>query len=250
MFREHVGIDYSGAGPPDEPCAGLRVFRSAGGDEPVEVRAPGPRARCFSRRALAEWLDKHLRGRGPIIVGIDHCFSFPKAYLDRRGLRTWDGFLDDLHRHWPTDRERVEACRPGNPCCGSPDEFRLCDTWTSSAKSVFLFDVNGSVAKSSFAGIPWLRRIRRALRGAVHFWPYDGWRPPPGRSVVAEVYPSILRHRFPREGRDADQQDAYAVAQWLRTRDAMGALAPYFEPNLAGAERRIAKIEGWVLGIL
>ena len=31
----------------------------------------------------------------------------------------------------------------------------LTERWTATAKSVFLFDVQGSVAKSTFAGLPW-----------------------------------------------------------------------------------------------
>src|ERR1700758_933845 len=43
------------------------------------------------------------------------------------------------------------------------------------AQSVFHFDVQGSVAKSTHAGIPWLRFIRQRLGERVHFWPFDGW---------------------------------------------------------------------------
>ncbi len=44
------------------------------------------------------------------------------------------------------------------------------------AKSVFHFDVPGSVAESTQAALPWLRLIRRLRLGArVHFWPFDGW---------------------------------------------------------------------------
>lgn len=47
-----------------------------------------------------------------------------------------------------------------------------------------------------------------------------------------------------------DQRDAHAVAEWLRTRDAAGLLSPYFEPGLTDAERRVAAVEGWILGVL
>jgi hypothetical protein len=46
---------------------------------------------------------------------------------------------------------------------------------------VFHFDVQGSVAKSTHAGIPWLRFIRRRLGARVHFWHFDGWDIPAGR---------------------------------------------------------------------
>lgn len=250
-FREHIGIDYSGAGAPDAGSSGLRVFRSVGGEEAVEERAGGPGGRArWSRRLLAEWLEGRLRGPGPVVVGIDHCFSFPRAYLDARGLGTWDAFLDRFSRDHPTDREAVARCVAPGAYAAEAERLRLCEKWTSSAKSVYQFGMNGQVATSSHAGIPWLRHLRRALGLALHFWPFDGWSPPPGRHVVAEVYPSILRHRFPRDGRNADQQDAYAVAEWLRTRDGAGLLEPYFAPGLTAQERRLATVEGWILGVL
>ena len=250
-FREHVGIDYSGAGAPGAGCSGLRVFRSAEGGDPVEERPgrPGGRTR-WSRRLLAEWLAERLRGPGPVVVGIDHCFSFPAAYLEARGLAAWDAFLDRFHVDHPTDREPVARCVSPAGYSRERERFRLCERWTSSAKSVYQFGMNGQVAASSHAGLPWLRRLRRDLGRSVHFWPFDGWSPPPGRHVLAEVYPSILRNRFPRAGRNADQQDAYAVAEWLRTRDAAGLLEGYFSPGLTPAERRLAEVEGWILGVL
>jgi hypothetical protein len=252
-FHEHIGIDYSGAGPPGAGCSGLRVFRAAGGSEAAEVRPePGSRRR-WSRAALARWLLEALRAEAPVIVGIDHCFSFPKAWLDARRLSTWDAFLARFCAGWPTDREAVARCRKPGAYARERTRLRLCETWTSSAKSVFQFGMNGQVATSSHAGIPWLRRLREDLGPAVHFWPFDGWSPPPGRHVVAEIYPAILRRRF--EGRagwarwTGDQKDAYAVAEWLRTRDRAGLLEPYFDPPLTPEERAIADVEGWVLGV-
>ena len=70
------------------------------------------------------------------------------------------------------------------------------------AKSVFHFDVQGSVAKSTHSGLPWLRYIRMRTGGRVHFWPFDGWRIPLGRSAVVEVYPALWNRTFPQEGRD------------------------------------------------
>jgi hypothetical protein len=59
--------------------------------------------------------------------------------------------------------------------------------------------VPGSVAKSTHAGIPWLRYLRRHLAERVNFWPFDGWEIPPERSALVEVYPSLWNRSFPRE---------------------------------------------------
>jgi hypothetical protein len=90
---------------------------------------------------------------------------------------------------------------------GDSSWFRLTELWTATAKSVFLFDVRGSVAKSTHAGIPWLRYIRRNAKGNVHFWPFDGWAIPPGKSILlfgcaaspkkTETMINMLRMRHP-----------------------------------------------------
>ena len=46
----------------------------------------------------------------------------------------------------------------------------------------------------------------------VHFWPFDGWTNPDGRSAVVEVYPSLWNRTYERAGRTADQHDAWSVA--------------------------------------
>ena len=111
------------------------------------------------------------------------------------------------------------------------------------------FDVPGSVAKSTHAGLPWLRYIRLQVGDRVHFWPFDGWEIPAGRSVIVEVYPSLWSRSFAREARTADQHDAYSVAAWLRHADLDGSLVSFFDPYLSPPERTVAQVEGWILGI-
>jgi hypothetical protein len=53
------------------------------------------------------------------------------------------------------------------------------------------FDLQGSVAKSTHAGLRWLRYLCQKVGGRIHYWPFDGWEIPTGRSVVAEVYPRL-----------------------------------------------------------
>ena len=65
--------------------------------------------------------------------------------------------------------------------------------------------MQGSVAKSTHTGIPWLRRINHEVGERVHFWPFDGWEIPAGKSVFVEVYPSLFRKRD-RQGNDAGSQ--------------------------------------------
>ena len=84
----------------------------------------------------------------------------------------------------------------------------------------------------------------------MHFWPFDGWAIPSGKSAVAEAYPSLWKHLFPREARTPDQHDAYAIAAWLSESDHGGQLSGFLQPALAPAFRAIAEVEGWILGVL
>jgi hypothetical protein len=253
-FDLHIGIDYSGAETPRSRLPGLQVY-AATGSEPTAVRTPiaaDGKRRHWSRQEIADWLVDLVKSGRHFIAGIDHGFSFPSSYFQRYGLMAWDAFLDDFRKHWPTDEPDtyVEFVRARNPQrIGNDNEFRLTEQWTSSEKSVFHFDDQGQVAKSTHAGIPWLRYIRKEVGGEVHFWPFDGWNPSVGKSVISEVYPSIFRNRFARGKRTDSQQDAYCIARWLWETDEGGFLDRYFDPPLPEASRRIAALEGWILGI-
>jgi hypothetical protein len=120
----------------------------------------------------------------------------------------------------------------GRKRMGETTWLRLTEQWTATAKSVFLFDVQGSVATSTFAGLPWLLNLRNWCKRPIHFWPFDGWEVPQGKSVVAEVYPSLWTRRFEREGRDGDEQAAFAVAAWLQRTDQGGSLGAFLNPPL------------------
>jgi hypothetical protein len=210
----------------------------------------------WCRKVIAEWLIDQARKNITFIAGIDHGFTFPLNYFERYKLTSWTEFLDDFCEHWPTDQEHtyvdfIRDREEGPPDrTGSNKDFRLTEKWTSSAKSVFQFDVQGSVAKSTHAGLPWLRRIRNEVGDKVHVWPFDGWNVPKGKSVIAEIYPSIFRKRYPKDDRTADQQDAYCVARWLTESDEAGFLQRYFAPPLTDDERKVADLEGWILGIM
>ena len=67
---------------------------------------------------------------------------------------------------------------------------------------------------------------------------------------MAEVYPSLWTKRFPKEGRDGDEQAAYAVAAWLQRADHTGSLNSFLNPSLTAEELGIARIEGWILGVV
>ena len=257
QFNRYIGIDYSGAETADSSCKGLRVFMTEGSGEPIQVQPPTSPRRYWTRRGLAEWLCNELGNETPTIVGIHHGFSFPIEYFDRYRLpRDWPSFLLDFQKHWPTHEPHtyIDFIRDGHmgeggKRMGENTWLRLTERWTATAKSVFMFDVQGSVAKSTHAGLPWLLYLRNWCKPPIHFWPFDGWEVPEGKSVVAEVYPALWMRRFEREGRDGDEQAAYAVAAWLQRADLNGSLGSYFNPPLTPEEREVAAVEGWILGV-
>ncbi len=214
LFSRYIGVDYSGAETSESSLPGLRAYVAESENQPREVSPPPSPCKYWTRRRLAQWLCGQLSSSIPTIVGIDHGFSFPCAYFEKYGIpRDWNKFLDDFCEHWPTsepstyvDFVREGACGRGAQRQGDAKWLRLTERWTPTAKSVFLFDVQGSVAKSTHAGIPWLRYLRQECRQRLHFWPFDGWTAPETASVVAEVYPSLWMRRFPNDGRGSDCQ--------------------------------------------
>jgi hypothetical protein len=255
-FEQYIGIDYSGAETPTSSLKGLRAYMADRRSRPTEVPPPAGPKKYWTRRALAMWLTERLQSDGSTLVGIDHGFSFPLKYFEKHRIpHDWQVFLDDFCEHWPTDPDHmyVDFVRDGHHGNGAArtgsTRWRRLTEARAGAKSVFHFDVPGTVAKATHAGLPWLRYIRQQTGKRVHFWPFDGWEIPRGVSVVAEVYPSMWSRSFPRMDRTPDQHDAYSVAAWLRAVDLDGSLPNFFAPGLTPAEKKIAKVEGWILGV-
>ena len=255
-FSRYIGIDYSGAQTITSSLKGLRVYEGDREALPIEVQPPPSPRKYWTRRGIAEWLGERLSDDLPTMVGIDHGFSFPLRYFEAHHLEPdWQVFLDDFQQHWPTDADHtyVDFIRHG--VCGNGDARSGNACWRrlteehAGAKSVFHFDVPGSVAKSTHAGLPWLRYLRNRLGQGLHCWPFDGWKIPAGRSAIVEVYPSLWNRSLPRENRTPDQHDAYAVSAWLRQADLDGSLRQFLHPSLLPGEYAVARIEGWILGV-
>ena len=191
LFGRYIGIDYSGAQVPESGLPGLRVYAAGSRGGPAEVRPSTGLRKHWTRRGIAEWLVRELGEGPPAVVGIDHGFSFPLKYFERHGLGLdWPAFLDDFQRHWPTDAEatRVESVRSGTvgqgALRGGDSKWRrVADVRAGGAKSVFHFDVQGSVAKSTHAGLPCCGTSASNSRGAcISGRLMDGSRRRGGRS--------------------------------------------------------------------
>ena len=253
IFQRYIGIDYSGAQTPESRLKALQIYEARGGRPPIKVSTQAEGARNWSRREVAQFCEGAIKTGEAVMIGIDHAFSFPMSYMERYGIKTWDRFLDDFMRHWPTadPHTYVDFFRDGNRRTGEATELRLCERWTASAKSVFQFDVQGQVAKSTHAGLPWLLWLRQlsGTNSRVHFWPFDGFDVPSGMSVIVEVYPSLFRRRYAKDDRTADEHDAFSTAAWLSEMDRHSTLEYYFKPPLNLPYSRKARLEGWIMGV-
>lgn len=256
-FSRYIGIDYSGAETPTSGLKGLRAYQALHDTPPMEIGPPvGHSSKYWSRRGLAEWLVRQIGEGLPAIIGIDHGFSFPMRYFEFHRLPPdWDLFLADFRHHWPTHEEHtyVDFVRDGlhgdgSARMGQSRWRRTCEICCR-AKSVFHFDVPGSVAKATHAGLPWLLYLRRQLGKQLHFWPFDGWHVPAGCSVIAETYPALWKQLWPREDRTPDQHDAYTIAAWLQQADQENRLKAAFQPALPAGLFAEAQVEGWILGV-
>jgi hypothetical protein len=256
LFTRYLGIDYSGAETIDSPLPGLRVYSATPTTDPLEVRPPKVRQKHWTRKTLAHWLADELLDNPATLVGVDHAFSFPLQYFKTHRLtQSWEDLLQDFEAHWPTRKPRITVdliregvCGRGAERSGNSRWRRLCDV-RCRGKSVFHFDVPGSVAKATHAGLPWLQYLRERLGRDLHFWPFDRWIPPEDRSVIAEVYPTLWKNAYPAEDRDPHQHDAYSVARWMREADTDDQLVRALHPRLTPDEKNTARVEGWILGL-
>jgi len=256
-FQRYIGIDYSGAETPSSSLKGLRVYMASDADDATEVPPPPSPRRYWTRKEVAHWLLEKLSEPVPTIVGIDHGFSFPLRYFETHQIPPdWDTFLRDFHHHWPTDQPYmyVDFVRDGSVGNGTARsgsaKWRRETELRCKGKSVFHFDCQGSVAKSTHSGIPWLLFLRERLGQKVHFWPFDGFTVPQKTSAIVEAYPALYKHRFPPSpGMTGDQHDAYAITSWLKQADTTCELQTALHPHLDPGMQLVAKAEGWILGV-
>ncbi len=238
-----------GAQTPTASLKGLRVYLAEGDAPPVEVLPPPSPRKYWTRKGIAEWLVERLAEDAPTLVGVDHGFSFPLRYFEAHGLLPTGRASSMIF----SGTGRPTRIAPMSSSCATASAAtrwrRLAEERAGGAKSVFHFDVQGSVAKSTHAGIPWLRFIRQRLGARVHFWPFDGWDIPAGRSAIAVVYPALWSRGFANEGRTSDRHDAFSIAAWLSRADRDGSLAALMNPDLSPSERTLAQVEGWILGV-
>ena len=230
-FMRAIGVDYSGAQTPKSSLSGLEVFCAEGAGEPCEILPPPSPREYFTRIEVAQWLLARLRehsdpGRrrsqlfipGRVFqeipigaeIGPVSSTTFAGTGQPMKKTPTWISFATVTAASAPLDAGNSRWRKLAERRCG--------------AKSSFHFDIPGSAAKSTHAGLPWLRYLRQRLVGRVPFLAVrrlDAAARPLGHR---RGLPSPMRFR-PRQNFTPDQRDAYNVALWLSREDREGRLA-------------------------
>jgi hypothetical protein len=257
-FQRYIGINYSGAEVIQSSLPALRVYAAAEDQPAVEINPPAGFKKYWTRQAIADWLVQQLVADVPTLVGINHAFSFPLDwYVHHRLPPDWSAFLEDFCHHWPTGKPNTYVCFvrdgvSGNYAArhGNRSWHRRTDARAGRAPSLFDFERPRSIAVATHAGLPWLLHLRKRLPRKLHIWPLDGWHHPSGKSVLVEVYPPLYTNLLPQADRTRHQQAAYATAAWLQAADRTGRYPVCAHPNLEPEIERIARLEGWIFGVL
>jgi hypothetical protein len=225
--RTVIAVDWSGARG-DVPHRGIWITAQRG-EVVIEDRG------TWSRSDAVEFV---ASTRGPVVAGFDFSFGVPAWFARERGCDT----IDELWQSAACDGE--EWLRPTPPfwrtACGLPPDrrFRRCEARLRAhgfaPKSVFQLVGNGQVGAGSVRGMPHLARLRAA---GFAIWPFDA----ASDRMVLEIYPSLLRARFPDfAGGDhpsRDAADARVSARVMATRaEELSRLSP--------ASDHVTRLEG------
>jgi hypothetical protein len=226
------------------------------------------------RRQVVDALLRAVADEPATIVGLDFAFSWPRWYLDDRGLTgpedAWahaGALAGRPSRDLPPPfwgagiRRRADAGLDGR------EPYRVTETAPSAAaagaRSTFHAGGAGTVGLQSIRGMPHLAALRRA---GVAIWPFD--RPVAGAPVAVEVFPRMLaRALVPDGGRgrgfrarvvDGLGREALAVRGArdlaLTNQDAFDAATSALalsacsarDLELVGAAAAAARREGWI----
>jgi len=226
-----IAIDWSGARG-DGRHAGIWIT-ALRGDEIIVDRGSWSRGEAF----------EFVQGvKAPVVAGFDFSFGVPAWFARELGCTT----IDQVWQHAARDGERwLTPIAPfWRDRCALPVErrFRECEARLQrlghAPKSVFQLVGNGQVGAGSVRGMPHLVRLRDA---GFAIWPFDD----AGDRVALEIYPSLLRRRFPEydvpDTPSTHARDARASVRVLQVRtDEMSLLAATHDP--------VTRLEGdvWV----
>lgn len=244
--------------------------------------------KCYTRESLRSEIQslliKATQNDQRVIFGFDHSYSFPDGFYEVvTGTRwkTWQQLLDILcfgtkelipvnnrPREWAKSAndcicKRLNL-RKGGPFWGSHFKYqetdprfpfastpikekRITEERCPQTKPIYKIGGNGTVGLQSLFGIQHIAKLRLDLkdRGIKLFcWPFDGWDFPSSGHILVEMYPALVNKK-----EKTDENDAEACSIWLYEQDKANTLIQWFNLNLDDDELRLARLEGWILGV-
>ena len=157
-------------------------------------------------------------------------------------------------------KDALTTLQPKRTRAHGPDdlpEFRHADLAAKGAASIWKLYYNGSVGGQALLGIPFVRRLKLARGEALRVWPFEtGFKALTEADlngvevVVAEVYPSLIKHAGA-AGEVKDLVQVRSTAEHFARLDEASKLGALFGPAkgspadlVLDAERE----EGWILG--
>lgn len=240
------------------------------------------------RHEIISLLIKATHNDQRVIFGFDHSYSFPEGFYEvvtGNRWNTWQQLLDLLYygmhgtqelpsvndkpREWAkAANDRI--CKRLNIKTGGPfwgpyfkdqqtdpkfpfektilKEKRLTEERCPKTKPIYKIGGIGAVGLQSLYGIQHLAKLCYDLkdRGIELFcWPFDGWNFPSSGHMLVEMYPALVNKK-----EKTNENDAEACSTWLYKQDKANILVPWFHPNLEDDKLKMARLEGWILGVL
>jgi hypothetical protein len=204
-----AAVDWSGARGETKPHAGIWITARRG-DDVLMDRGGWSRVDAVAFVAALP---------PPVVSGFDFSFGVPQWFALELECTT----IDDVWNRARTDGDDWLAPTPPfwTTRCTLPVDrrFRACEQRLRQCgfapKSVFQLVGNGQVGRGSVRGMPYLAQLRTA---GFAIWPFDG----PSERLAIEMYPSLLRKRFPQYDEatapSTDARDARVSARVMQTR--------------------------------
>ena len=185
-----IAVDWSGSESERGQLAGIWLA-VADSDSLIRLK------NGLTRDEAVAMLVKEIDSGGPLFIGLDFAFSFPKWFLQCRLLRSvnylWK-LAESEGEKWLTGEMWPFWGRKGTKYQKRPGsledhlQFRQTDKdhMSSKPKSVFQISGAGTVGRGTIRGLPRLARLQKA--GAA-IWPFDV--PKPDGPNVIEIYPRL-----------------------------------------------------------
>lgn len=272
-----IALDWSSRSKPSPKAPVADAIYSCLGRADSGIQAPQyHRTRQAAFDYLVGVIDSELDQGRQVILGADFAFGYPigtaqKLCHSSDPLALWDvletrikdapnngnnrfsvaaglnDHFDGIGPFWGCPAQVTHASLPhkGNDRHGhGMAEYRLCDSQTRSAQSVWKLFTTGSVGSQTLLGLPMLNRLRARFAGRSTVWPFQ--EDVDAELIIVEIYPSLYDlDDVPNDGIMAikDARQVYRVVQEFLETDV---LAHTLSADIGSAQIRQ---EGWIMGV-